>query len=146
MARQLTEHDGRIALRDHVEQKALEARQRFGPVIDADAIARMLDDQSVVRYPVGVRFDVSELEAGEFAWPAPLGDRPERGYCLFVHPALKDQSRLLALAIAYYIPEINYGAIVTSEEAELFGATLHSMDRDAYYRALCDIADRVCGP
>jgi hypothetical protein len=38
---------------------------------------------------------------------------------------------------------VNYGEIVSHEEAELFGATLLGMDVEEYYRALCDLADGV---
>ena len=74
MDRRLTEHDGRTALRDHLVEKAVVARGRYGPAIDAEAIRRILDDREIVRYPTGLRFDAGPLKAGEFAWGAPLGD------------------------------------------------------------------------
>lgn len=143
MGHQLTEHDGRAALGDHLEAKASEARLRLGLLIDAEAIMRMLDDRTMVRYPVGVRFDAEPLEPGEFAWPMPLGERPSAGFCLFIHPEFEHQPDAWPLLIAYHIPSINYGEIVSHDEAELFGATLLGIDREAYYAALCELVDSI---
>jgi hypothetical protein len=143
MGQHLTEHDGRAALRDHVEQKAMDARLSHGLYIDAEQMMRILDDRTVVRYPVGVRFDAAPLEPGEFAFPAPLGDSPAAGYCLFIHPRFEDQPDTWPLLIAYHIPSINYGEIVAHEDAELFGATLLGLEPAEYYRALCELTDSI---
>ena len=50
---------------------------------------------------------------------------------------------LIPLLIAYYIPSVNYGDVVSHVEAELFGATLLSLDVDEYYKILCSVADSV---
>lgn len=138
-----TEQDGRLALREHIAAKAHEARLRYGLYIDTETIVRMLDDRTVVRFPVGIRFDAEPLEPGEPAYAVPLGERPAEGFCLFVHPALEDQPDLLPLVIAYYIAAINYGEIVTHEESELFGSTLLGLESDTYYQAMCEIADAL---
>ncbi len=143
MSTRLTEDDGRTALREHVEHKALEARLKNGLYIDAEQIIRMLDDRSIVRYPVGIRFDAEPLESGEFAWAMPLGDSPNAGFCLFIHPAFEDQADILPLLIAYHIPAINYGEIVSHDEAELYGATLLGLDPAEYYKALCELVDSI---
>lgn len=143
MEQRPTERDGMLALREHIAARASEARVRYGLLIDAEAVLAMLDDRAVVRFPVGVRFDAAALEPGEPAYPMPLGDRGADGYCLFIHPALRAEPELLPLVIAYYIPSINYGEVVTREEAELFGATLLGLDPDTYYEAMCEIADSL---
>jgi len=145
MAERLSEEDGRIALREHVVEKAMDARLRHGLYIDAEQMVRVLDDRAVVRYPVGIRFDAEGLEAGEFAWPMPLGDSPSKGFCLFIHPCFEDQPDAWPLLIAYHIPTINYGEIATHEEAELFGATLLGLEQDEYYKALCELTDSIPG-
>ncbi len=145
MAERLSEEDGRIALREHVVEKAMDARLRHGLYIDADEMVRVLDDRAVVRYPVGIRFDAEALEPGEFAWPMPLGDSPSKGFCLFIHPCFEDQPDAWPLLIAYHIPSINYGEIATHEEAELFGATLLGLEKDEYYNALCELTDSIPG-
>jgi hypothetical protein len=146
MERRLTEHDGRMALRDHVLEKARAARGRHGPVIDHDAILRLLDDREVVRYPVGVRFDAGTLRPGEFAHAEPLGDHPSRGFCLFIHPLFEHRREVWPLLIAYHIPPVNYGEIAGAGDCELFGATLLGLEADEYYRALCTLADSIPSP
>lgn len=143
MAQRLTEQDARVALRDHLAEKAMNARLARGMYIDAQAIIDMLDDRAFVRYPVGVRFDAGALEPGEFAAPVPLGDHPAQGFCLFIHPCFERQPDAWPLLIAYHIPSINYGEIVSPEDAELFGATLLGLDQDTYYHALCELADSI---
>jgi hypothetical protein len=143
MAERLTEEDGRTALREHVAEKAMDARLRHGLLIDADQMVRVLDDRTVVRYPVGIRFDAEPLEPGEFAWPMPLGDSPSKGFCLFIHPYFEDQPEAWPLLIAYHIPSMNYGEIATHEEAEIFGATLLGLEQDEYYNALCELTDSM---
>lgn len=121
------------------------ARLSHGMYIDAETILRMLDDRAVVRYPVEVRFDAEPLEPGEFAMPIAVGDHPSAGYCLFMHPCFEQQPEVWPLLIAYHIPSINYGDIVTHDEAEHFGATLIGLDAEAYYGALCELADSIPG-
>lgn len=146
MSRRLTEHDGRIALKDHVVQKACAARERHGPDMDDRAILRVLDDREIVRYPVGIRFDAASLREGEFAHAVPLGEHPRRGFCLFIHPAFERRRDLWPLLIAYHIPPINYGDIAAPEDCELFGATLLGLSVDAYYGVLCELSDSLPRP
>ena len=143
MAHKLTADDGKIALRDHVALKAAEAHDRLAKLTGDDAIWRLLDDDVVVRYPVGVRFDASELEPGEFAFPSPLGEHPSQGYCLFIHPRFEHRPETWPLIAGYYLPSINYGEIVGADDAELFGAALLGLDQETYYGALCELCDSI---
>lgn len=137
-----SEHDGRSALRDHAIERAKLARAKHGPM-SPSTIMRLLDDRDVVRYPTGVRFDASGLEAGEFAFAQPLGEHPREGFCLWVHPALQQRPEDLPLAIAYHIPAINYGDVAQPDDCEAFGAALLGLEIEAYYRRLCSIADSL---
>ena len=139
----INEENARTALSDHVAEKAMEAKLKHGFFIDAEQIVRLLDDRSVVRYPVGIRFDEEPLEPGEFAWAMPLGDSPSAGYCLYIHPHFEDHPEAWPLLIAYHIPSINYGEIVSHGDAELFGATLLGLEPEAYYQALCELVDSI---
>ena len=143
METKLTADDALVALRDHVEEKALAARQRYGGTVDEPVMRRMLEDRSVVRYPTRLQFDAEPLEPGEFAYAHPLSEKADDGFQLFVHPMLENDPGMLPLAIAYHVVRINYGEIVTHEEAELFGATLLGMDQEEYYQALCKLADSI---
>jgi len=138
-----TEGDGRAALRDHVIERAMSARQKYGPTIDMDAIRRVLDDRAIVRYPVSLRFDADGLLPGEFAHAEPLGEHPKHGFALVVHPALEARSDVVVMAIAYHIPPINYGDIAEPEDCEAFGAALLGMGVEAYYARLCELADSL---
>lgn len=143
MDRKLTEQDARTALRDHVCDKADDARRRYGGRVDYAAILRMLEDRNVVRYPTEVRFDSTSLEPGEFAHALPLGENPLAGFHLVVHPKFETRPEILPGLIAYHLVRINYGEIATHEEAELFGATLLGLDPEEYYLALCSAADSI---
>ncbi len=143
MGQKLTAQDGKIALRDHVALKAAAAHERLAMLIGDDAIWRLLNDDAVVRYPVGVRFDDEPLDPGEFAVPSALGEHPSQGFCLFIHPRFEHRPETWPLIAGYYIPSINYGEIATEEDAELFGAVLVGMNTEEYYSALCAIADEV---
>lgn len=145
MARQLTEQDAQIALKDHLGDKAMNARLKNGMYIDAETIIKMLDDGDFVRYPVSIRFDSEALEPGEFAAPIALGDHPSAGFCLCIHPYFEQQPEAWPLLIAYHIPTINYGEIVSNEDAEHFGATLVGLETETYYQALCELADSIPG-
>ncbi len=143
LATRLTEADGRRALRDHAVERALAARATHGPVMDAEAFARVLADRSVVRYPTTVRFDAGPLRDGEFAYAAPLGDGPSDGFCICVHPAFADRPEDWPLLAAYHLVSVNYGAMATAGEAEAFGAALFGLEVDAYYERVCALADSL---
>lgn len=143
MARNLTEQDARVALKDHLSEKAMDARLRHGMYIDAQAIIAMLDDPGFIRYPVSLQFSAEALEPGEFAIPLPQGEHPSAGYCLCIHPHFEQQPETWPLLIAYHIPSINYGDIVSGEDAEHFGAVLLGMDVESYYQALCELTDSI---
>jgi hypothetical protein len=143
MTGQPTEADGKRALRDHVLERAHIARTKYGPTIDVEAIMRLLDDRTVVRYPVGIRFDATGLRIGEFAYAEPLAEDPKQGFCLFVHPAFEARREILPLLIAYHIPPVNYGDIAEPEDCEAFGAALLGLSVESYYQRLCELADSI---
>lgn len=138
-----SEQDGKRALRDHVLERAHVARARFGPKIDADATLRMLDDRTIVRYPVTIRFDALGLQPGEFAHAEQQGAHPKDGFVLFIHPTLEARPDLVPLVVAYHVPPINYGDIAEPDDCEAFGAALLNLPVAEYYRRLCEIADSL---
>jgi len=138
---ELTEDAGLEALRLHVVDKALEARAKHGPRLDAAAMRRLVADRSVVRFRADVVFDEGPLRPGEFGWAMPLGERPHDGFALVLHPTLQDRPEDWPLCAAYHLVSINYLDVATSAEAEAFGAALFGLDIDEYYERLCRIAD-----
>lgn len=141
MTHQPTAHEAQQSLRDHVVEKAIDARRRAGGPIGRSEMLRLLEDRSIVRYPLGVRFDSEPLQPGEFACLESLGEHPRDGFCLFIHPMFENVDELIPLLIAYYIPSVNYGDVAAHVEAELFGSHLLGLDLEEYYRILCSVAD-----
>ncbi|MHC4446278.1 MAG: hypothetical protein ACYSXF_00540 [Planctomycetota bacterium] len=131
------------AFHEHLVDKAMAARLKYGLYIDAAAILQMLKDPEVVRYPTTVLFDASPLQPHEFAYSQPLGFHASDGYALCIHPFFKPQREILPLLIAYHIPTINYGGIVEADDAELYGTTLLGLEADTYYQALCELTDAM---
>lgn len=141
--RKINPSKARRALRDHVVERALLARERYGGLIDYPTLLTILEDREVVRYPTVIEFSDAALRPGEFAYAAPVGEAPSEGFRLFVHPAFRMREEVLPLLVSYHIVRVNYGEIATHEEAELFGATLLGLDVDAYYETLCVLADQL---
>lgn len=135
--------EGAAALLDHVREKAALARAKYSQTIDAVTMLHLLEDREVVRYPVAIRFEAWHLEPHEFAYLEQLGEHPSEGFLLFMHPVLEAQRELWPAVIAYYLPSINYGEIVSHQEAELYGATLLGLDVETYYAALCQLSDSL---
>ena len=139
----LSEEAGYEALRGHVLEKALLARERYGPEIDVQALERVLQDRDIVRFPTTLRFDAQPLIAGEFAHALPLGERPSDGFVLVIHPYFERRPDAIPLLAAYQLVAINYLDVATREEAELFGAALHGLEIDEYYQRVCQLADEL---
>ena len=79
-------------------------------------------------------------------FPQPLGPRRADGFRLCLHPHFAPQRENWALLAAYHLPTINYGDLAGPEHAELFGATLLGLEVEAYYKALCELADSIPRP
>ena len=142
----LTEDDGYEALRGHVLERALTARERYGPKIDEGALLRLLQDGEIVRFPTHIVYDESLLLDGEFAWAKALGERPADGYQIVVAPMFKDRPDDLVAIVAYHLVRVNYLDVATHVEAELFGAALLGLEVDDYYERLCKLADELPRP
>lgn len=79
--------------------------------------------------------------AGQFAQPEPnpRGD----GYVLYVHPSLQGRADDLVRVVLYFIPLINYGALVSDEHCLIIGATVLGLTMVEYYEQLCDLAESI---
>src|SRR5678816_2267538 len=85
MATQLTVDDARQSLNAHVAAKGAEIREKYGPHIGWHRLTQILHDRSFVRYPCEIVFNAGPLASGEFAYPAPNGDKPDDGFTLHIH-------------------------------------------------------------
>lgn len=143
MERQLTAEDAKQSLESHVADKGLSIYEKYGPRIGWNELTQILEDREFVRYPCRIEFDADGLLEGEFAHPIPLGDLPEDGFIMRVHPYFSiDLSRVPALVL-YQLVSVNYGAFASSDDAEMFGACALGLPKDDYYDLLCEAADEL---
>ncbi len=143
MALTLTADDARQSLTAHVAAKGEEIHAQFGPHIGWNELQQILADRTHVRYPCEIVFDADQLQPGEFAHPVQKGEYPEDGFVMYVHPLLMTQLSRVPQAVLYPLVVVNYGEFASSEDAETFGAAALGMDREEYYRALCDLGDEI---
>jgi hypothetical protein len=143
MPKQLTTEDARQSLRDHVAAKGAEIRARFGPHLGWAELSRLLEDRKFVRYPCTIAFNSLPLQLGEFAYPEPLGSRPDAGYRICVHPRFEADLEAVPALVLYQLVAVNYGDFATAEDAEAFGAAALGLSRDEYYQRLCACADLI---
>ncbi len=140
----IDERSGQESLHAHLIDKANEARLQYGPYWDFTRIQEMMKDPKCVRFPVEIRFDSNELQSGEFAYMKQRNESdPKQGFELYIHPHFEANDEALPLLIAYHIVVVNYGDIVDSHEAEIYGSTLMNMDQEEYYQAVCEYADQI---
>lgn len=144
MPKQLTVEDARQSLRDHCAAKGEEVRAKFGPHVGWAQLKQLLEDRKFVRYPCTIAFAGLPLQSGEFAYPEPLGPRPEAGYRICVHPRYEADLDAVPALVLYQLVAVNYGDFATAEDAEAFGAAALGLSRDEYYQRLCQLADHVC--
>ncbi|MDF1798417.1 MAG: hypothetical protein P1V81_04520 [Planctomycetota bacterium] len=136
---QTPEDEGYEALREHIVERALLCRERYGLTIDWPTLERILEDREFVRFPVRLRFADEPLLPGEFANPSPVGD----GFELCIRPCFQGDQAALVPLVLYHLPTVNYLDLATHVEAELFGATLLGIEVEQYYARVCELADRM---
>ena len=135
--------DARESLTAHVAAKGAGIRAKHGPGIGWPQLQRILADRECVRYPCELAFDAESLEPGECAYPEPLGQSPEDGFRLCIHPFFATDPDRVPLLALYQIVAINYGAFASPDDAEAFGAAVLGMPREQYYAELCAMADEI---
>ena len=132
---------GQDSLRDHILAQAVVAHQKHGP-LTADKLDALLNDPDCLRHPVRLVFEFGEMAMHQFAQPDVDWRNIEHdGRVLYVRPLLRDRPDLLPLAVAYMIPLINYGDIISDEHCLRYGATLLGLMEAEYYQQLCALAD-----
>jgi hypothetical protein len=134
---------GQDSLREHLLAQAVVAHQKHGP-LTFDKLDALLHDPECLRHPVRLVYEFGEMAMHQFAQPDMDWRNTEQdGRVLYVRPILRDRPDLVLLAVAYMIPQINYGDIITDEHCVAFGATLLGMMEDEFYQAICALADSV---
>ncbi len=134
---------GEDSLREHMAAQAVVAHHKHAPLTFA-GLGALLSDPDCLRYPTRLVFEFGEMAGHQFAEPGPDLRNPEKdGRVLYLRPLLRDRPDLALLAVAYMIPVINYGDIVTDKDCVRYGATLLGMMEDEFYAAVCHMADYV---
>lgn len=134
---------GEDSLMDHLRHQATEARERHGGLKSGN-IETFLDDRDCVRYPTRLVLEFGEMGPHQFAQP----DRDYRANhaearVIYLRPILGKRPDLIALAVSYMIPVINYGQIITDDHCLEYGAHLLGIPSDVYYERICDLAEFV---
>jgi hypothetical protein len=132
---------GEESLKDHLVNTAILAHQEHSP-LSGERLLELLENRNLVRHPVKLVFENGSMAPHQFAHPELDGE----SFKLYVHPQLKHNAEMLAQAVAYFIPVMNYGSLINDDHCLIYGATLLGMTIDDYYRALCNLADSVGAP
>jgi len=143
MSVQLTAEDAKQSLTAHVAAKGEELRKKYGPEIGWKELLQILEDKTFCRYPCKTEFSAEALMPGEFAYPAPAGERPEDGFKIYVHPFFITQLARVPYLVLYHLVAVNYGEFASADDAEIFGANALGLSKDEYYEALCEMADSI---
>jgi len=121
------------------------ARAQYGPDLDKRTLLELLDDRRYVFHPTHFVFDAEPLQKGEFGWVQRLGEAPEEGYILYIHPHFRDHEDLPML-IAYQMVVPNWDGVADDEVALRFAGALFDRDPEAIYRRVCELADAIPDP
>ena len=134
---------GQQSLREHLLAQAIVVHQKHAP-LTADTLDRLLNDPDCLRHPVRLVFEFGEMAMHQFAQPDIDWRNTEKdGRLLYLRPMLREHPELLPLAVAYMIPLINYGDIISDEHCLLYGATLLGLTEAEFYAELCRLAELV---
>jgi len=132
---------GQQSLREHLLAQAIVAHQKHGP-LTAEKLDALLQDPDCLRHPVRLVFEFGEMAMHQFAQPdLDWRNTEQDGRVLYLRPLLRERPDLLPLAVAYMIPLLNYGDIISDEHCLLYGAALLGLMEEEYYRQLCSLSD-----
>lgn len=134
---------GQDSLRDHILAQAVVAHQKHGP-LTFNKLDRLLNDPECVRHPTRLVFEFGEMAMHQFAQPdIDWRNQENDGRVLYIRPLLRECHDLVVLAVAYMIPLINYGDIISDEHCLRYGAALLGLMEVEYYQQMCALADLV---
>lgn len=137
------EQAGQDSLRLHVVAQAEVAREKHGPFPGGDLEA-LLRDPACVRHPVRLVFEFGEMAMHQFGQPdLDWRNIGTDGRVLYLRPMLRDRPELVLPAVAYLLPLINYGDVVTDDVCLAYGAALLGLEPKEFYRRICALADCV---
>ncbi len=134
---------GRESLREHLLAQGVVAHQKYAP-LTSSKLEALLQDPECLRYPVRLVFEFGEMASHQFAQPdIDWRNQETNGRVLHLRPALRNKPDLLVHAVAYMIPVINYGNVVSDEHCVVYGATLLGMLEQEFFSKVCAMADAI---
>ncbi len=134
---------GETALREHLLAQALVAHHKHAP-LTSTTLDALLHDPECLRHPVRLVFEFGDMAMHQFAQPDVDWRDPEGpGKVLCLRPLLRGRPDLVPVAVAYMIPVINFGDIVSDAHCLLYGATLLGLTEAEFYQQVCHLADFV---
>jgi hypothetical protein len=145
MARQDKTVTARQCLSAELASIAADIRHQYGPDIGWEEIQTLLRDPHFTPFPCEIRFDSAPLLPGEFGHAVPRGSTREEGFIIYLHPRFASQLSRVSYLVLHQLVLINYGDAATADDAETFGSVALGLSKDAYYRALCDLACQIDG-
>src|SRR5437588_12990094 len=145
MARHDKTDAARQCLSAELASMAADIRHQYGPDIGWEQIQTLLQDRRFTPFPCEIRFDSTPLLPGEFGHAVPSGSTREQGFVIYLHPRYASQLSRVSYLVLHQLVLINYGDMVTADDAETFGSLALGLSKDAYYRALCDLAGEIGG-
>ncbi len=129
------------SLTNRLREQAGEARLKHGG-LRLGNLETFLADRDCVRFPTRLVLEYGEMGLHQFAQPEP-DVRQSGGIMLYLRPAIGMRPDLLALAVSYMIPVINYGNLAGDEHCLAYGAVLLDLDPETYYERICGLAGFV---
>lgn len=134
---------GQTSLLDHLLAQAVVAHQKYAP-LTLEGLDRLLRDPDCLRFPTRLVYEYGEMAQHQFAQPdVDWRDPDGAGRVLYLRPTLREHPERVLQAVAYMIPVLNYGEVVTDAHCLSYGATLLGQMEDEFYAALCALADLV---
>lgn len=132
---------GQDSLRDHLLAQAGLAHRKHGP-LTFHKLEALLTDPECVRHPTRLVFEFGTMAMHQFAQPdVDWRNTGQDARVLYLRPLLRDHPDLVVLAVAYMLPLINYGAIITDAHCLHYGATLLGLTAAEFLTQICQLAD-----
>ncbi len=129
------------ALESHAVRAARRAREKLAGPLGAGNFDIFLQAEECLRYPTVLQFDGTGLDHHQFAEPELITTDDRKTCILHVREHYERESEMHRYIVAYMACSINYGTAATPHMCELYGSTLLDMPIDAFYDAVCRVAD-----
>lgn len=129
------------ALETHAVRAARRAREKLAGPLGVDNLDIFLQAEECLRYPTVLQFDGAGLDHHQFAQPELVTTDGKKACILHVREHYERESEMHRYIVSYMACAINYGTAVTPHLCELYGSTLLDMHIDAFYDAVCRVAD-----